>query len=483
MAKTQNLYKNRLLGRGVRLKKLTLCNKWTNVQRDQPLEVDMLLRYGVANHRSIGDYQELSCAASKLKDDDRHLIHVDAKSLQGTFLPVIALYGANAAGKSNMLDALRFMLWQIETSFRNPRDMEALPTRPCKALGVKESEVSRYDCDVLIENVRHHYAFECTKTSFITERLYSYPNGSKTVLFERDFSRGDDKKIIFGSSIKGADKTLFDLASNRKALFLSSAGQTSHEVFKPVNVYFKEHFVSIQNLDTSVIEQSVIDGLAEPFVRGAVQDVLRQADFGISELEIEEAKIDEESRRVRKAIFKLLSEIVNDENFPEPEVKETEKKLYFVHKCGEAVFRLDPSDESTGTIHLLKLLVPTIVSLQKGKTLIIDEVTTTLHTKLSEELIRLFTNHETNKARAQFIFTTHDTNLLSQDTLRRDEIWFVQKSVDLTTSIFPLTDFRTRKSDNVENSYLLGRFGGVPAVGNLTRAVLANSSQNSAGEQ
>jgi hypothetical protein len=328
--------------------------------------------------------------------------------------------------------------------------------------------------------VRHHYGFQCNEEGFVKEWLFSYPNGSKTVLFERDFSEGAKQAIYFGPSVKAVDRTLHDLADNRKSLFLSAAGQTSHEVFKPIHSYFSDHFVYVNRQETPFFDEATIDSLEDVEIREIVESVLRQADFGISSIEVIESPLPDESKILRSKLFKLFSEATSGE-FP-VDVNDTEKKIVFVHGHGENSFKLQASEESTGTIHLLKLLVPTVRALQEGKTLVIDEITTTLHTKLSEELVKLFTTPETNPNRAQFIFTTHDTNLLSHGVLRRDEIWFVEKSEDLKTSVFPLTDFKTRKSDNLEVGYLLGRYGAVPAFGDLTRAVSkANVRKNPVG--
>lgn len=436
----------------------------------------MLMRYGVANHLSIHSYQEISCAASRLKDDERHLLLVDERGIKGSFLPVVALYGANAAGKSNMVDAFRFMLYSIHTSFRNSRDRKYVAFRGCKLVkDYSESEsASKYDCDVLIDGVRYYYEFSCTREEYVTERLYSFPNGSRTVLFERDFAnRNESGGVYFGPSLRGVDKTLQDLATNRKSLFLSSVGQTTHETLKPIANYFVEHFVSVDSSESMHLHDDVTEGLSNPEVKAAVEEVLKQADFGISGLKVVEKPVSDEDKKFRRQLFKVFNEFTNSEaDIPEAD---TEKKIIFEHRCDDTTFELSATDESTGTIHLLKLLVPTILSLREGRTLIVDEVTTTLHTKLSEELIKLFTDPTTNTKRAQFIFTTHDTNLLSNDVLRRDEIWFVQKSLELETTVYPLTDFRTRKSDNIENAYLVGRYGAVPTFGDLTRALVGRS--------
>ena len=114
------------------------------------------------------------------------------------------------------------------------------------------------------------------------------------------------------------------------------------------------------------------------------------------------------------------------------------------------------------------MLASVLSALKTGKTVVIDEITTALHTRLSQELVKLFASGESNAKRAQFIFSTHDTNLLSCAAIRRDEIWFAEKDPMGNTVVYPLTDFQTRKSENVEKGYLQGRFGAVPFFGDFS---------------
>lgn len=432
----------------------------------------MLLRYGTENHRSIYEYQEISCAASaKLDDDDAHLIRIDEKGLKGDFLPIVALYGANAAGKSNMVDALEFMVWCIRVSARNSPDTDSIVVRPSKIKNASAERASLYDCDVLIDSVRYHYGFTCVKEGFVREWLHSFPNGLKTVLFERDFQNPESIEIKFGSSLGKVDKTLRDVATNRKALFLSLSRQTKHEILLPIQRYFATNFEFIDTQNTSVSEESVARGIEDPLTRKTLERFLKEADIGFISLEVERNPVSESSKQLSKELFKVIKQFTQDD-VPDFSEREEDIEINFLHQCEDGTrFKVPLSDESTGTRHLLLLLIPVLDAIRKGRTLVVDEITTTLHTKLSRELLSLFSNREENSKRAQFIFTTHDTNLLSRDVLRRDEVWFAERDRLGKTSIYPLSDFKTRKTDNVEKGYLQGRFGAVPFLGNLQKLI------------
>ena len=121
--------------------------------------------------------------------------------------------------------------------------------------------------------------------------------------------------------------------------------------------------------------------------------------------------------------------------------------------------------ESAGTIALLGLLGPLLKRLKEGGVLLIDELNSTLHPLISRELIRLFSRAETNPGKAQLLFSTHDTNLLSNKILRRDQIWFAEKDEQGATHIFSLAEIKVRSSENFESGYLHGRFGAIPFLG------------------
>lgn len=433
----------------------------------------MLLRYGVENHLSICDYQEISLAAAPRLKDDGQLLVVDSPGISGFFLPIIALYGANAAGKSNFMDALRYMIWCIRYSFRNAERAEedfSLSTRPCKAGGAIDGALSTYDCDVLIDNVHYHYGFKCNKSGFRKEWLYSYPKGVKAVLFERDLDSSD--VVRFGRSVGSVDKTLQELAANARALLLSSIGLTKHETLTPIRNYFASHFQFVETQNSRISEENVANSLSDDATRSAVENMLREADFGLVSLKVSRTPLPESSKQFTTEIFRVIKQFASDI----PDIPERENlEITFVHRCENGrEFEVPFSEESSGTRHFLSLLIPALDALRAGKVLIVDEVTTALHTKLSEGLVRLFSHQGKNKQRAQLLFTTHDTNLLSGEMLRRDEIWFVERDGEGKSHIYPLSDYKTRRTDNLEKGYLDGRFGAIPLLGSLQKAVEGN---------
>ena len=145
------------------------------------------------------------------------------------------------------------------------------------------------------------------------------------------------------------------------------------------------------------------------------------------------------------------------------------KEISLGHQAAADIQFLDIKRESAGTLRLLVLLKPIFEALDNGFLVVIDELDASLHTYLAEQIVALFNSKKTNPKGAQLIATTHDTNLLCADYLRRDQVWFVEKDRNGASTLYPLTDIRTRAADNLEKGYLQGRFGAVPFRGPIDR--------------
>ena len=146
-------------------------------------------------------------------------------------------------------------------------------------------------------------------------------------------------------------------------------------------------------------------------------------------------------------------------------------KINFLHQSDDSdkLVKFDLNEESDGTQKLFAVAGIWLDSLSKGGVLVVDELHDNLHPTLVEYLVRLFHNRRTNPHNAQLIFTTHETSILSQDIFRRDQIWFCERDKQQSTTLFPLTDFSPRKGrENLEVSYLAGRYGALPFLRDST---------------
>ncbi len=422
----------------------------------------MLLRFGVENYRSIRDYQELLLTASSLKDASADLLTVNRlKRLK--VLPSAGIYGANASGKSNVLSALVFMRSVILNSYTHVLPTGGVSRFPFKLDKHSSRQASRFDCDVMVDGVRYHYGFKCNDEKILEEWLYAYPKGSRQVWFHRG---SDEKENYFGKFLKGKNRTI-EALTRPNSLFLSAAAQTNHEQLSGLYKYFEENYIPYRN------EQSEIDDflpacLEDETMKPMLIDFLKLADMGIADVTLDEREaenIDAEAdgKEIESALNTLAGKYPN-----KPHVYKSDKMLRLAHQNIEksACF-LDLEEESRGTWRMLALLPSILTALTKGKVVIVDELDSSMHPLLSIQLLKLFGSARSNTGGAQLIFTTHDTNVLCSEVLRRDQIWFTEKDKEGVTCLYPLTDIETRQADDIERGYLQGRFGGVPFLGGL----------------
>ena len=412
----------------------------------------MLLRFAISNHYSLRDLQVLDLSASKLKDEDAGLIECPA-SPTGSILPAIVIYGANASGKSNYIAAMQMMRKLVLGSHTHFGPDEALPFHPF-ALDDESSTIpTRVEIDFVIEGVRFHYGFELTNRAFESEWLYSIPKSRSRLLFERE---GDE--FHFGRELKGQNRSIAAMTRSN-SLFLSAATQNNHKQLSRIFTYFN----TIQGRMTHSAPMPVVHAY---FNRNdldpRVITFLENINTGVIGHRVKENPHSNEILTLQRELISSIRRTVDESLKFEPE--EFDKIIELAHRSasGELVY-FDLGWESIGTLRLLIVLSDVFRALDEGSLYYIDEIDSSLHTHACEALLKLFCSPEINRNGAQIIATTHDTNLMKSSLLRRDQVWLMEKGSDGATDVFPLSDFRTRPSDNIEKGYLQGRFGAVPS--------------------
>jgi uncharacterized protein len=426
----------------------------------------MLLRFRFSNFRSFREEQELSLvAASALKENHPTAVVHPPTTKEGV-LPVAAIYGANASGKTNVTRAFSFASLAVKNSHSRWEPDGPIRIEPFLGSNEGRAAVSRFEFDFLLNGIRHSYGFRLDAAAILEEWLFAYPNSKKQSWFHRQ--RG--KPISFGAKMPGKNKVIEGI-TRKNSLFLSAAAQNNHEALMPVFEWLSGlRFVA--GADRAGYSHFTADLCTEPRFAKAIAQMLRAADIGIVEVEIENEAFGEEVKSVLAAVATALKQKVPG-NLPE-----TIPKIRLLHRLGEDTLSFDEEKESAGTVAYLRVLGPVLKALDQGAVLCIDELDASLHPLLASQIIRLFNEPSSNRKGAQLIFNTHDATLLSRANLRRDQIWFTEKGKDGASHLYPLTDFKPRQNENLENGYLQGRYGAIPFLN--PRALLTERSDGKA---
>ncbi|WP_433891311.1 AAA family ATPase [Streptomyces sp. CA-111067] len=403
----------------------------------------MLLSFRVANHRSIREEQQL--LLSPVYDTDR------PEGTAREAVPVVALFGANAAGKSNVVDALRFMADMVRSSHRNAEPGSGISRTPFLLDAACAADPSWYVVDLLLQGVRYVYGFSVDDERVRDEWLYSYPKGRKRTVFQRE---GDE--IHFGDSAPKRELDLVQNITEPNVLFLSIAARSRQEVVLPVYEWFFQSLGFRQggvSRSTRGMGRRMARILRDADQAAAVVALLRAADVGIEAAGVQTFAVDEmELILAKRAGF--------TGNF------EPSTWVWVGQRGRNGPVRMGLEDQSEGTRALLSYAEPVLGALRDGGLLAVDEIDSSLHPRLTAHLIKLFQDPATNPEGAQLLLTTHDASLLGrsggEDVLRRDQVWFVEKNEYGETTLFPLSDFKPRQEENRERRYLGGSYGAVP---------------------
>jgi hypothetical protein len=423
----------------------------------------MLLRFSAQNYRSLRTKQELSLIPSSLDDPEDGLI---AASVPGErVLPAVVIYGANASGKSNVIAAMRWMQAAVVRSHSRGEPGDEVPRRPFALDPACRGTPTVLDIDFLIEGVRYHYGFAASDKEFQKEWLYAFPNNRRQLFFERN-----GIEFEFGRSLRGRNRTIADL-TRENSLFLSAALQNKHDELTRVAQFFQDlQFDSEVSPDVGSLARHLTTG----DIDRRVVDFLARVGTGVVDFRTRPLESDPKIKEFEQGLMSLLEKFIGPAP-PKAEFDVARLVVDLAHRGrnGESVY-FDIRNESAGTRRLLALLVPIVRALDNGVPMIVDELDASLHTLACELLLALFSTRSSNKSGAQLIATTHDTNLLRSRYLRRDQVWFVEKDEEGATHLYPLTDIRTRKGDNLARGYLQGRYGAIPFAGSTTDLVTAD---------
>ena len=406
----------------------------------------MLIRFSFKNFKSFKDENLLDMEATSLKEHECNI----AKTENIDLLKVAAIYGANASGKTNVLQAFDYMKKRIlvsdDSKKNSPIDEENI-----YSFMINNEPIS-LEVEILAKNDRiYKYGFEVLKNSIVSEWLYIKKVNKFYSIFEREKNNVTMKSNNKISGLANIDeRTLF--------LNIYSKIDKDNEDFN--NVY--EWFVNANYLD-----------LGNP----------RFEDFINNRISLKILSDEKYKKELLRFIKTFDSGIEGIKTTPDSieEIQNNNRvvKVELIHRGEDNKLKALPLDlESNGTRKMFHLFDFFMDALKNGMVLFIDELDAKLHPLLTRYIINLFHNNETNIDKGQLIYSTHDTVNLNKDTFRRDEIWFTEKNRDGVSEIYALSDYileddedsKNKTSKKVRNDatynkdYLTGRYGAIPVL-------------------
>lgn len=417
----------------------------------------MLIEFRVTNFRSLRDEQVLSMVASKDKTLLASNTQPTGLSAAPALLRSAAIYGPNAGGKSNVIKALQYMRGIVVESATVIQPGQTFNVQPFRLDTVSNRKPTEFEITFLVQGIRYQYGFAMTAERIVSEHLLVYKAFKPQQWFKRHFDEESNRDVYeFGPSLKGT-KSVWESATRPNCLFLSMAVQLNSDQLRPAFDWFAQQLV-IFNEIAQFNPRVTIQMLRDAQGKKSICNFLASADISIADIEVVTRKVP--GQAVHFDLVAGKTEVRSEE------IEENELRFRHVTENGEAVFNL--SDESSGTRKLLFLAGPVLDIVGRGLTMVVDELDTSLHTLLVRRLLQLFHSSEFNSNGAQLIFTTHDTSLLdAPDLFRRDQVWFVEKERDQASRLYGLSEFSPRKNEALERGYLMGRYGGLPLLGEL----------------
>jgi AAA15 family ATPase/GTPase len=428
----------------------------------------MLIKFSVENWMSFRDPVCFSMVATSEKQRGEHVPRLDKYSTR--VLPVAAIFGGNAAGKTNLFKALNFVQ-RLVVKGTQPDGL--IPIDPYFDLKVAD-QPTHFEIELLVDETIYEYGFAVTRDRVVEEKLVKVLSTSEKVLYHRQAGEPNfDKSLTRDEAIKYVFKGTRD-----NQLFLTNAVFQRVEIFKPIYSWFKDcleliapdsRFASFEQFldDDNPLYQSMNSLLAR---LDTVISRLGGGQISFANLPWPDSvkmQLQEDLKEGQSA--RLMGGPANDRVVVTRKTGELiAKKLFAYHqKLDGTMAKFEMSQESDGTQRIIDLL-PVFLKLSAStakKVIMIDEVDRSLHTLVTRTLIHAFLSGCTSKSRSQLLFTTHDVLLLDQSLLRRDEIWVCERDLNGASALIPFSDFKDVRHDkDIRKSYLQGRMGGVPQI-------------------
>lgn len=417
----------------------------------------MLIQFNFKNFKSFRDEATLDMSATKITEHEDHVVDIANDKL----LKVAAIYGANASGKSNVYDAFYYMTYYVLESFKFGDEDGGYRKNDDDYIKVTPFLFDEDSCNgetlfevFYIDNMEntgktYQYGFVLKDNEVIEEWLYSKAktarNKYRTIFYRKT---GEELEI---NGIPKRQIENIKASLNKESLIVSLGAKLRIEKLKKVRDWFlKNEVINFGN---------------------PVENLVRS--YGLPSGLVDDKKVQENMVNYFAAFDESIKDFKVEKVVSEDE-KDSDKSytINTIHKKlgGDGIASIPLAQESSGTIKMFSLYPPIKEVLYNGGTLFVDELNARLHPLLVRNIILTFLSEEINTMNAQLIFTTHDIWQFSNDLLRRDEIWMVNKNSDGVSELYSLADFKdeegnkVRRDEDLAKKYMLGNYGAIPAL-------------------
>ncbi len=427
----------------------------------------MLIEFRFKNYRSFRDEAILSMEATGVGSFKNCLIPLSSTV---KLLPSVAIYGKNGGGKSNVIRAFWLAVQFIRNAQRTQHERTIIPVNPFALNDYSKEEPTEFDFVYTTNGIKYWYGFSATREKVYSEYLYHAPKGQKAMIFTRtgqtfSFTEDRKKRSMIGEMV-AENQLFFSVACTMNDASCIAAMRWLRD-----QVFFSR--------DYSDIPRQLIEYSEDEHMLNAISNYAKAADLGIQDMQFEfnSKEIQDDSSlpnnipdELKTALVQFIHALSESSNNGEVRLKMGEVSAKASHQ-GEnrdgrkAFYALELADESDGTRKLMALAPAIESALRTGGILLVDELERELHPILVNYIIAKFQSKESNPYGAQIVFTTHNTELMNLELLRKDQFYFVDKQDrDGTSELYTISEFSTRTTENIRKGYLVGKYGATPDV-------------------
>ena len=434
----------------------------------------MLIEFKFSNYRSFRDEAVLSMEASRITAFKNSLIEFSptGKTVANPMklLPSVAIYGKNGGGKSNVIRAFWLAVQFIRNAQRTQHENASIPMRPFLLDDDSAEKPSEFEFHYVCDGVKYCYGFAATKERITKEYLYHAPKGQRARVFTRE-----GQEFQFSETADKKKRQMISEAVAANQLYFAVACTMNEKACIDAMRWFRE--CVFFSRDYTDIPEQLINYSEDANMLHAISDYAKMADVGIQDMQFE-VKNTELSvadtlpsnlpEDIKSALTQFMKALSDAPNVSETRLRMGEVNAVSLHQGVDGtgnpkLYQLQLADESDGTRKLMALAPAIERVLNCGGVLLVDELEKEMHPMLVELVVSKFQSPKSNPNHAQLIFTTHNTELLSMEVLRKDQLNFVDKDrEDGASELYSISEFATPTSENVRKSYLMGKYGATP---------------------